>query len=371
MNYVKETRRRHLGKTCAALTLTLLATLAAPSPASASSAEVGCGTVVTSDVTLTEDLNCTPGGALTIGADNVTVDLNGHTISGESSTGVSVLRHTGVTVRNGTIGSGVRVDLNSSLTLSRVKLTSGATVDRDSSLTVTGTLSSCRVGGLSLSNRSTLTMERCTTYGTIVASDTHNSTVKWSEIHSALTLSGGGSNAFTGNVFDGAWTTLKDGSNDNLFADNTFQNSIVAFTAGASQGAPNKVEDNTFKNNDLGMLFGPAFNNISIRDNLFQGNSTAGIYVNTGSPVITNSYPVADNVFEGNGLNPSGIVDRAGNTVQGGLYFHSRYWQGTLTHNTGSGNGGFLIWAPTGLVTDGGNNQGPCGPNGNSALTCS
>lgn len=42
---------------------------------------VSCGQIVTSDVKLNADLNCTVT-AIVIGADNVTVDLNGHTLTG-------------------------------------------------------------------------------------------------------------------------------------------------------------------------------------------------------------------------------------------------------------------------------------------------
>jgi Right handed beta helix region len=53
-------------------------------------ATVRCGDVITESVTLTKNLYC-PGGALTIGADDVVLDLNGHVVFGDGTgDGISV-----------------------------------------------------------------------------------------------------------------------------------------------------------------------------------------------------------------------------------------------------------------------------------------
>jgi parallel beta-helix repeat protein len=86
--------------------------LAGAGPAVASEADVSCGSVLTRDTTLQADLLDCPGNGLVIGADGITVDLNGHTISGRIiSTGggpdqVGIdnsAGHDDVTIRNGTI----------------------------------------------------------------------------------------------------------------------------------------------------------------------------------------------------------------------------------------------------------------------------
>ncbi|HEV2931190.1 MAG TPA: right-handed parallel beta-helix repeat-containing protein, partial [Propionibacteriaceae bacterium] len=72
---------------------------------------LGCGAVVTSSVTLAADLLDCPGDGLVVGASGITVDLNGHTISGQIISGGSPDQvgidnsggHDGVTIRNGTI----------------------------------------------------------------------------------------------------------------------------------------------------------------------------------------------------------------------------------------------------------------------------
>jgi hypothetical protein len=69
---------------------------------------IGCGSVLTTDTTLTADvLNCV-GDGLLIGADNITLDLNGHVVGGDAvedpiDVGIRVLEHHGVTMTNGTL----------------------------------------------------------------------------------------------------------------------------------------------------------------------------------------------------------------------------------------------------------------------------
>src|ERR1700704_682336 len=75
---------------------------------SASAGAVTCGQTITQDTTVDNDLSNCPGDGLVVGADNITLDLNGHTVSGPgatptSSAGVRVTGRSGVTVRNGTV----------------------------------------------------------------------------------------------------------------------------------------------------------------------------------------------------------------------------------------------------------------------------
>ena len=93
-------------RTLLGLSMTLLVCIAWASPASA--AHVNCGDVITQDTTLDSDLVNCPGDGVLIGADNVTLDLAGHTIDGgavgESYQGVdNDGGHDGVTVQRGRI----------------------------------------------------------------------------------------------------------------------------------------------------------------------------------------------------------------------------------------------------------------------------
>lgn len=71
---------------------------------------VGCGDVITEDTTLTADIGPCPGHGLIIEADGVTLDLGGHTVTGDPNArrapdkaGVLSYRSSGVTVTNGTV----------------------------------------------------------------------------------------------------------------------------------------------------------------------------------------------------------------------------------------------------------------------------
>jgi parallel beta-helix repeat protein len=120
---------------------------------------IACGDTITADTTLDRDLTDCPSNGIVIGADGITLDLNGHTISGDGKlvrrcrreqicdVGVANDDHAGVTIRGGSvrgfaIGVGVFrgrndrfVDLNSSRNqfFGFVIAGSSRTVIRDSS----------------------------------------------------------------------------------------------------------------------------------------------------------------------------------------------------------------------------------------------
>jgi large repetitive protein len=84
--------------------------------AQAALAQVGCGDRITVDTTLNKDLVNCPNNGIIIGADNVTLDLNGHTIDGNGKPdkscdpvkhfcdfGIGFARHHGVVVKDGSI----------------------------------------------------------------------------------------------------------------------------------------------------------------------------------------------------------------------------------------------------------------------------
>jgi parallel beta-helix repeat protein len=104
--------RRMLTLTALAIAVAALTMLGS---AQARADQVTCGETITKDTTLDNDLIDCPGDGIIIGADNITVDLNGHTISG-AGTGSGVNNsgvvnqgnfvspgHDWVTIENGTI----------------------------------------------------------------------------------------------------------------------------------------------------------------------------------------------------------------------------------------------------------------------------
>jgi parallel beta-helix repeat protein len=78
----------------------------APSAEAANAVRVSCGETVTKDTKLANDLTNCPGIGIVVGADNITLDLNGHTIDGDGLAdveGVSTIGYNGVTIEGGRI----------------------------------------------------------------------------------------------------------------------------------------------------------------------------------------------------------------------------------------------------------------------------
>jgi hypothetical protein len=112
-------------KVAAAAAMSCIAIGAPPAHA----AGPGCGSVVTKSTTLQRNLIDCPGDGLVIGADNLTLDLGGHTIDGSAgpaTAGIRLAGHRGVTVRRGSLqefGNGVLLDAASGNALVRVTVT--------------------------------------------------------------------------------------------------------------------------------------------------------------------------------------------------------------------------------------------------------
>ena len=86
----------------------LPAILAVPVWATAASGAVlSCGQTITQSTVLDNDLTGCTNNGIVIGADNITLDLNGHTVAGTAATGdqagVALVGRSGVTVKNGTV----------------------------------------------------------------------------------------------------------------------------------------------------------------------------------------------------------------------------------------------------------------------------
>jgi len=79
-----------------------------------------CGATIVEDLKLHHDLTC-PGAGLIVGADGITIDLNGYTIAGSGiDVGINVTGKTDVSIRGGTVrgfAAGVRVNTSSDLAI--------------------------------------------------------------------------------------------------------------------------------------------------------------------------------------------------------------------------------------------------------------
>ena len=87
---------------------------------------ITCGTTLMTDLRLESDLAC-PGDAIFVGADDISIDLNGHTISGTGAgVGITVRSRQGVTIRGGLVRgfvTGIFVNSSSDVVISHTALT--------------------------------------------------------------------------------------------------------------------------------------------------------------------------------------------------------------------------------------------------------
>lgn len=117
---------RLAGRAALVAAATLLGTVGIVTPVQA--AVLACGQTITVNTTLDNDVGPCPNGGITIGADNITFDLNGHRIFGTDApndkAGVYLLRRTGVTVKNGSVSNfdiGVAIEGGSANTVTNIE----------------------------------------------------------------------------------------------------------------------------------------------------------------------------------------------------------------------------------------------------------
>jgi parallel beta-helix repeat protein len=109
------TSHPHPLPTCLAVLTLALACSLAFSAGQASASHVSCGATITTDTTLDGDLRDCPSNGIVIGADDITLDLNAHTISGDDEPfkpcpedqpcdiGILNEGHDAVTIQGGTV----------------------------------------------------------------------------------------------------------------------------------------------------------------------------------------------------------------------------------------------------------------------------
>lgn len=101
-----------VGLLCTALAL---AAFVVPGSGQALASNVSCGATITTNTKLDSDLTNCPSNGIVIGADNITLDLNGHTVGGDGvpagscfeegtcDVGITMADHSGVTIRGGAV----------------------------------------------------------------------------------------------------------------------------------------------------------------------------------------------------------------------------------------------------------------------------
>lgn len=139
-------RRPAVPPRIALVTTACVVAVCSPCPRADAAGTVGCGVVATS-VKLGADLDCPGQHGLMVGADNITIDLGGHTLKGDGTPfkfGIdNGAGHAGVTVKNGTIA---QFAIGVYLQNASGNVVSGVTVrDCDTGINATGTSSGNKI----------------------------------------------------------------------------------------------------------------------------------------------------------------------------------------------------------------------------------
>jgi parallel beta-helix repeat protein len=334
-----------------------LAAWAVPVAAEAAPAStvVACGQTVTSSARLANSLIGCSGDGLVIGADNITVDLAGHSISGVNapgSEGIANDGHPGVRIRNGTIanfflnGVGLRGaprSAVSNLTIRKIgagggenDASAGVLVKNSPNTLVTANAVTNDVSAFQSDGVDVLSSADTTVSGNRLANNAWDGMVV---INSPRTHVIG--NALDGNQNQGAEVNF--GSNGTLLAGNHAGNNVSSgLVVGAVSGA--RIEGNALTGNGDSGLFMFDLLNSQVSANRAGGNSVGidlegGQNVSTGNRIANNdaSRNAEAGLVVGGGANDNVIVANLTNANQGG---------------PGDG-GGILLFAVTGNTVRG------------------
>jgi parallel beta-helix repeat protein len=316
---------RYLGVT--ALTVAGAMALLLGAPGSALATHVTCGQTITQDTKLDSDLLGCTGDGIVIGADNITLDLNGHVVGGDDDISDHGVQNfggfDGVTVTNGQIQDfGVGARFFSSV------------ASRFTGLTVTSNTGSAIV--LELSSPS----------GSIVRNSITNNNF-------GVVLTFSSMNEVTGNSID-----------------NNAASGLLILT----DSDQNQVTRNSFFSNDEGIHVEDNSGSTTADGNVLRGNSasnhvTVGLNIGAGA-VGTNLIrnDATANTFDGihvasGAINTLLLGNNSSSNFEDGIQVDSSAT--TLTKNVANFNTAFGILAVAG-VTDGGGNRAK----GNGAGQC-
>ena len=387
--------------------LVLCATLAVPAflipdSSQAQPSQVSCGATITTNTKLNSDLTNCPNEGIVIGADNITLDLNGHSIRGDGTPVAScpdgafcdvgidnTAGHTGVTIKDGSVNGfdiGIVVFGASDNRIQRISLTDDA-----------------RLGMLVGDSQQTL-IDHNSAVGDgtsgIVMFNSHDNRIEHNSVTGehgyAIPVFGSDHNRLEKNMLDGNdHGILLDTSNDNEVKGNRISHSGgSSIDIGPAHG--NRIEENVLSDNGDGMVVSNSHDNLISNNtvtgtgffgfpdtggygiildgadhNLIQRNTVTGgrgpaIFITQlDSPQTSNSNTVSDNVANSK-LTDGILVDSTasatlleGNTANANGHdgIHVEAAATTVTRNTANNNHDLGIEAVPGVI-DGGGNHG-------------
>jgi parallel beta-helix repeat protein len=234
--------------------------------------DVRCGETITTDTTLDSDLMSCPGSGIVIGADNLTLDLNGHTLEGTGG---------GAGIDNSAGHDGVRIEQGTVTGFDAGILLIGASGNRVQNLTISDNAGA----GIALiqSSRNRVEHNSASANGFdgifLFDSSTRNVVRK---------------NSTSGNGIAGI--AVLDGSNDNRIEHNVAaSNGVDGIGLGGVAG--NRIESNSARGNGVVGIVLEAANGNRVKKNLVSGNDLFGVIL-SGS----DANHVVANVAAGNGI---------------------------------------------------------------------
>lgn len=357
---------------------------AAPSPQ--------CGDTIIRSVRLRTDLIC-PGDGLIVGADNVVIDLNGHTIRGDSQSGedgVRSLNHRNVTIRNGTIRNfavGVRLSGSQAANLVNLRVLAQRGGELGGTMEI----------GLELSNTTGVTVRGCTisinnlateilaSGDNLLISETSVSGSNPSPLSSGTVSLSGDVTIERSRLVDVAvdWrgrlvvedSELIESSielGDTSTGDNTF---TAKLTGNTFSGSPCFCFTGEYTISIVTILgdSNMEITGVEIHGNTFDGATAAGVFIQTTASSVTD-VTISGNTFSNNGYGNFvnlPLRDINGSLVNDGL--HITVAPGTditVADNQTNHNADYGIEAEPGTVIDGGGNVSSNDPSGCLGVIC-
>jgi len=263
--------------------------IAVPAASAVAAGGVSCGTVVTTNITLSNDVVGCAGDGLIVGASHITIDLGGHTVGASAVSGGAGVRvgpgRAGVTVRNGTI----------------VGFVQGVVLDTAGDNHVSDLVITDSVRGIDLANASGNTVERNTISGSALDGIRVDGAASRHNLVSRNVVSDG---AFIG-------ITVSNHSRDDLIDRNHVSDGVfgIAVFGGVERVAlsRNLVTGAT----QVGIQIDAASDDASIDHNRVWGNGI-GVFVKDG---VTGAGVVRNFVWgnDGDGVrigSDDGVIDR-------------------------------------------------------------
>lgn len=320
--------------TVSIIALLVLSTLLVLAPASVAAQAISCGSVITRNTTLSENIGPCPGNGLIIGANNIILNCAGFTISGSASSdtfpragevGIDLVGKSGVAVKNCSV-SGFNSDLY--LSASNANTFTGNSVEGSSADYW------LQFEAFGLNKSSDNTFARNTFFDNwrafYITSSDHNIFIGNSGTapnvanSGFLNMFGSSHDTFVANTANSlSFGFIMYQSNDNTFIANNANGNDESFGVVSSSSNTfigNNASDNDFCCSGVGFYIQAGSDDNTLIRNTADGNPMYGFWL-TGSD---------NNIFTGNKANNNGI---------NGFYLTGVSDNNILTRNTANNNG--------------------------------